>query len=385
MQMVGLFVPVYLFTRATDFPIASFIRPWVSDPLILGLATVCAFFFLVRLQVFLTAIPFGRVIQKIGLVKSMMIGNLGLIGLHLGLLFAPQYPVMLLVAAISAGIEIIFYWTSYLTEFSAYADENALPKEVSFLDLMDRIVRASLPVLGGTLIVLFGFEGLYLIATVMIVLSCVILLASSEIHLKATPSLAEFRRWLQHPEYRKIGIGLAGRFWEDNGLALWPIYLFLFLGSVERVGYLYTIALLGSLVISYFAGTLLDHRREKKSLVFSGAILSMVWVARMTAGQIWHFISVDVVQRLADSVYVPAFDLFLFRFSRHQKMFEFFVYREMLISFASLLFWLLTMMLFFVGIAWKGVFVLASLGVLSSLLLTVSTMRSHEFSLRSER
>lgn len=382
MQMVGLFVPVFLYLNAESLPLRQLVLPFNGNPMIAGLGTVCLFFLGVRFLTACIAIPSGVIIQKLGLVKSMLIGNAALVGIQLSLWQSLQTPWLVVAAIVFAAIEVMFYWTPYLTEFSAYADEKVLPKEVGFLELADRTVRAMLPMIGGLLIALIGFDGLFVTASAMILTACVLLLYSSEIHLSSRPSWTEFWQWLKHPEYRKIGIGLAGRLWDDNGLALWPIYLFLFLGTTERVGYLYTLALLASLVITYLVGSALHRIGEKRTLVFSASFLSVVWVLRSAAGQAWHFLSVDLMQRLADSVYVPTFDIFLFRFSRHQKMFEFFIYRELFISLGSILFWSSAMMLFVLGIAWKGVFVLAGLGVFASLFMTLSTMKSNEYPVR---
>jgi hypothetical protein len=49
---------------------------------------------------------------------------------------------------------------------------------------------------------------------------------------------------------------------------------------------------------------------------------------------------------------------------------SYFVYREMIYSFAAIIFWLIIAALFFFFVvAWKSVFILASIGVLLTLLI----------------
>jgi len=213
MQMTGLFIPVFLFLNAQLYPLKQIIAPFNGSQLIAGLGTVCLFFLGVRVLTTLLALPAGKSMQKIGLIKSMFLGNVALVGVQLSLWFSLQNPWLIFVAMLCAALEALYYWTPYLTEFSAFADEKVLSNEVGFLEFSNRTVRAILPMVGGVLIGLVGFDGLFATASAFIVFSVVLLFFAPEVRLSGQPSFGEFRRWLKHPEYRKIAVGLAGRLW----------------------------------------------------------------------------------------------------------------------------------------------------------------------------
>ena len=158
-----------------------------------------------------------------------------------------------------------------------------------------------------------------------------------------------------------------GKILEELAWLLWPLYLFLFLGSEQKVGYFSTIVLILSLATSYFMGWYLGKHRGRRMLMLSGTILSLLWLVRTLLVSVWAFLFVDVVDKLVNSVYAPVFDSLLLGFARGKKVFRFFVYREFLLGLLQIVFWLLLALLFMVPFAWKVVFVMGGVGMLFSL------------------
>lgn len=367
-QLAGLFIPIFLFLKGSDlqFPLLNGIlspMPW----LLRGIIVVSLYFFVFRLLVFLLSIPLARFIGRIRLMNGMIVGNIFLIATFGALLLSSDYPSLLLLAPLFSAIETVCYWIPYYTQFALRADFKKMGQEIGAIQFLDRLVRAALPMIGGMIVGVAGFRMLYAIGVVLILASSVFFLCVRDSSMQFSVSLKEFFVWLSKPELRRVIIGFAGKYLDDSAFALWSVYIFLFLGSVERVGFVYTLVLFASLFLSYFMGWYLGKHRARHIFFLAGGALSLVWFMRSFVQSIWHVIAVDLADRLAVCVYNPIFDLNFFLFSRGKKVFQFYVFREMTISVIGMAFWLLIIAIFVLPIHWIGVFILGGVGVLLSL------------------
>jgi hypothetical protein len=102
-----------------------------------------------------------------------------------------------------------------------------------------------------------------------------------------------------------------------------------------------------------------------ESFFISGGILSVG--GAYVHQSMWHFLAVDVMDRLTGSVFTPLFDTFFYKASHGKMVFHFYVFRELVLSIVGVLFWSIVALLFILPFQWIGVFGLASVGTLLSL------------------
>ncbi|MBI5151681.1 MAG: hypothetical protein HZA34_03860 [Candidatus Pacebacteria bacterium] len=365
LQMVGLFIPVFLFLQGERYTFFSFGHEWSG--ITRGVLAVCFYFIVYRVIVLLFAVPSASLIRRMGLTKSMMVGNFILASLFASFYGTLYYPWLLFLTPILAGIETVFYWVPYYTQFSVHADIKKLGQEVGAADFLDRLIRACLPMVGGAMIGVFGFQALHITGVLFLVLASVCLLAVHETRLSFRVSLLEFFAWVKNRLFRDIIIGFCGKYIDDASFELWAVYTYIFLGTAQRVGYLYSVVLFLSLIISYVMGWYLGKHKGRKIFVLSGTLMSMMWMFRTMVQTVWHIIAVDLVDRLALSAFVPIFDTRFFFASRGKLVFHFYIFREMILSCIGILFWVSVGILFVLPAQWSGVFVLASIGSLLSI------------------
>lgn len=367
-QTVGLFIPIYLYLHAYMFPWWNAL-PLSSQwgDLIRGVLVVCLYFILMRVMVVLLAIPLSRLIKSLGLVRSMIVGNIMLLLLYVTLSCIEVKPMLLFLVPILSAIEISLYWVSYHTLFSVSADLKKLGQEVGSFQFLDRLTRAGLPMLGGVVAGVFGFQTLNLLGAILIFGACVCLLPVHETTLSFTVTMREFFVWMKQKLSKNIILGFAGNYIDNSSFDLWSIYAFVFFGTVERVGYVFSVVLFLSLFISYFMGWYLGKHKGRRAFFISGGLLSVIWWSRMFIQSVWHFLAIDVMDRLTSSVFTPLFDTFFYKASHGKMVFHFYVFREIILSCTGIIFWSLVALLFILPFQWVGVFGLASVGTLLSL------------------
>ena len=366
-QSVGLFLPVFLFLLGKDasfFQTMSFFAH--TSDIARGVISVALFYTLYRIFVFVLAIPLAQIMRRLGLMKSMMLGNAFMLLSYLFLSFSTQRPTLLFFVPILLAIETIFYWVSYYTQFSIRSDFRTLGQEVGALEFMERIVRAALPMAGGVIIGLFGFQTLHFMGALLLLSASLFLLPIKEIVVSTEVRFHDYLTWTRQKFSKEIILSMLGKYMDDGAIMLWSVYTLIFLGSAERVGYLYSVILFLSLAIAYFMGWYLGKHRGLKAMYISGSLLSLVWVLRGFVQSLWHIITVDLMDRMAISVFQPVYDTLLFRISRGKHVFRFYLFREMTLAIFGCIFWTLVSFFFLTSIQWTGIFILGSLGILLS-------------------
>ena len=97
----------------------------------------------------------------------------------------------------------------------------------------------------------------------------------------------------------------------------------------------------------------------------------------MQATAIWSIAVVDTLDKLTANFHWLFFETLVLRRSQGSQIFSYFVYREVIISAAAVIFWLIVLLLVLAASGWQGLFIIAALGVLFSLLVSDGTRSKH--------
>lgn len=366
-QTVGLFVPIFLYVTAQQLPLFS-IEVFIGlTELQRGILLIAGFYFLSHFGELLLLIPLTKLMKKLGLVRSMILANVLSVIVYV-CFFASQYnPYYLIPAALLGGVAVALYWVPYFTMFAVHADLAKIGSEVGSIQFLEQLVRVGMPMIGGALIMSFGFGSSYLTAAVLFMFASLVLWFIPEVSFSYKTTLKEFLQWCRKKSFLPTMVGFAGKYIDDATFYIWPVFVLLLLGNIERVGFMYSVALFISLVVSYFMGWYLGKHRSTKLFYLSGTFLGIIWVLRAFVGKVWQLLIVDTTDRLMLSVYTPIFETYFIRKSLGKQVFHFHVYRSMLISCVALLFWPIVATMFMLPFGWTGVFILAALGAILSL------------------
>lgn len=361
------FLPLFLFQLGRDTTILNFLS---TSGFQKGIVMIALFYGLNRAVVFMASIKTAGFISKNGIQRSLVVGHL-FYALSLVLLqFVLQNPQIIWLVIITNGLQTSFFWNSYYVLMSKNTLKQHIGEDLGALQVLLQLAAIISPALGGVVIVLLGYQILFLIALATVMVGAIFALMMDNDKVSSRASFAEFRRWIKEKRFSRLALSLSGRYIHDAALAIWPLYLFLLLGSADRVGFLYTLSLFMAMILSLFIGFYIDRHRSKKPFVFSGGIISALWIMRIWALNIWNIAIVDTVDKMTGNFHWLFFDSLLFRRGKGGKALAYFTYREMILSVAGFIFWSLFALFFVVfPFGWKGMFVLASVGVMMSILI----------------
>lgn len=366
-NLTTFFVPIHLYRLVAHRDVLAFLP---GTELQRGITGIALYFLVYRLVTLLTAIPAARLGTRIGHVSLLLINHLLFIG-YLGSLFAGRWhPELIFLAAIFEGLQVSTFWPSYETVMAKAATAKLVGEDLGVLQFLLKLTNLMAPALGGAIIAMFGFSTVCLIGLIGTALS---MMAVSQMVVKPETdrvSWAEFWMWLRQSAFDRLALTYFGRYLNDAVLVLWPVYIFLVVGSIERVGFLYSFSLFMALLISFIAGVYVDHARSRKPFYLSGTILSILWVVRSQIWNFWHIAIVNTLDKLTADFHWLFYDALFIKRGQGDQAYSYFTYKEVILSLTALVFWSVVIGLFaVVSNGWTSLFVLAAVGVLLSVLI----------------
>ena len=365
-QMIGFFLPLFLFGIGSTLAVFSWLH---VAPFVSGILFVVMYYALQRAVVLFTIFPLSRLMYRLGYVWSMVIGTLFLCGNFIGFYLAKTDPRFITLSFICGGIDMVLYWVAHDSLFAHEICVKEIGRGVGALAFLTKLIQIAVPAVSGLIIVFSGYDSLFRIGIVFLLLSCIPFFFIPHTRIHALPKVRELLSWLRESRFQKFAVAQVGTYMDVIALLMWPIYVLIVVGKIERVGYIFSLVLFLSLVLTYITGWVVDHKRGKKAFLTSGTIVSLNWAVRLFARGVWDIIGIELIAKLAGSVYSACYDSFLCKRSKGNSVFAFYIYKEFLLSIDALLLWAAVFILFLLPVAWTSIFLLGALGVALSLFL----------------
>jgi hypothetical protein len=345
--LVGIFTPVFLYKMGLS---------WFSDAR-LAIIVVAGYYILMRLTTLLLVVSISRIIEKIGFRKSIAISLLFLI-LNLGsLLFLDANLWLAVVAGVAAGLNISFYWVARNSAVSQDSNRKHIGTQMGYMTTIEQVSTLLGPLVAGLIIEKWGFQYLYALALLVLLVSVVPLFHMPPHAHRNGATLGGFFRWLSDTRYAHIGVGIGARAVDDYAInALWPLVIFVIGIKTGMLGMVFSGVATVSLFVRMLAGKVFDKLRSRRDfsdeLIYSlsAIVNSVMWILRLFVGSLSGILMIDLSGALFGTVYSSFYVNYEQLGGERMGSIAYWVYGEMMYS-------IMTIGLFVaVGIsAWYGV------------------------------
>ncbi len=370
-KLATFYLPLFLYELVDFFPANHWLLADKSR-IQQGMIIIAAFYLIERIAMIFSAMPFGQLTQKIGHDRMLILGTSIFMLNLVFFLNLKNHFVLLPIVAVLSGLKVTSYWHSYRTLLERNSYKKDIGKNTSLKRILDNIVGIITPLVGGFVIKLFGYDFLFYAALISLLIS---ILGDLNLNIKEEldeVSWKEYLSWMKEKSFFKLMIGQSGMIFNSMVLMLWPLYVFLLIGDVDKVGILYSLSLFLAIIINFFVGSNLDKKKKKNKLgyIISGGILSVLTFLKIGVVQLWNVVVIDSLDRLVGNFHWLVYDDKIMRRSKGSQDFSYFVYRQVNHSWGALVFWLLFLVFFFLfPVGWSGVFLVGAIGVLMTLLV----------------
>ena len=248
-SLVGIFVPIYLLTIGFD------------------LRTVFCYFLIFSF----TLVPFfiltAKFCQYLGVKKTLLL-RIPILFIYLASLFlVKQIPAIVYFIPVFYALETSLYWYPLHLIFTTHALEGEMGKKVSHFFAWPKAVGVILPIISAGIAISLGFKFLFVIASVVYLISSIIYFQFDEIKITTSFTLGKVWEFIKkYPHY--IVLEVIENWREDISGVVWPIFVFISIsalgGAVNQkigifsVGMITTISAVIALLFNLFVGNLSD-------------------------------------------------------------------------------------------------------------------------------
>ena len=301
-QLRELFIFQLLFSFA--FSLIPIFEPVFFYQIGLSLVAISLYYAL-HYTLYVLLMPVGvKFAARFGVERSLALAMPFFIAYFLSLAAIPAHPSFFWVAMLLLTIHKSFYWPAYHANFARFSEGKNRGTEQSWMRFITYGTGILGPLTGGVIAARFGFPTLFVLAACTVLIASIPLLKTREKFQRTTVSYGSVWRTIRAPQHRRMVIAMVG--WAEDLILLvfWPIWLFVLLGSTEKIGLLaaFSVALMS--LWGFMVGDLIDRHGARWALRRLGVPLLLVAnVLRFWAVTPWRVVGADVMLRAANLNY----------------------------------------------------------------------------------
>ena len=333
-SMIMLFEPVFLYQLGFT----------LSGIMLYYAVLYSVYFFILPLA--------GKIASRFGFEHSILYSNPIFI-IYLAVLFLASFNHQLVwLAAVIFAINKTFYWPAFHANFARYSSVDSRGRELSSLNAISLILTVLGPLAGGIILKFSGFGALFLICSIIILISSWPLVRTREKFVPTDFSYSDSFDRLRHRKFRPAVISFLGFAEELLTLTVWPLFMFIiFKNSYLSFGAISAISVGLAILISYYIGYLVDKKNDrhlKNPLVI---IYAFSWLWRAVSQTPLLVALGDVYNKTAKTgLYLPYFSL-IYRQANRRGNLKYSLIMEMSLALAKAV---IAWVLFFVFILWPS-------------------------------
>lgn len=312
LSMTGIFIPLFLFIDL-KYPFYK----------------VILFFAIYSLSLTFTNPLAAKLTSKYGIKHGILASMVGFT-LYIILLATLGSHNMFYIPAIVFGVANSFYWVNFHADFARFSDKKHRGNEVSMWFIMAFLGALTGPILGSIIITYLGFTTLFIVASLLLLLSAVPLFFSSEVYEPIKFSLGDIFKKANMKEtyfYLVYGIRII------VGQVALPIYVFFILKKYISLGAIASIIALGSMIVGFFAGKLSNEKKVNTTFRYSSLFHSFGWFFILFAKTFFQITIVNLYLAMSFIlVDIPHHTMVYTKARKQKSLMGYIVYRETMIG-----------------------------------------------------
>lgn len=293
--LLSLFSPLYILgiARNLGFSLQTSIAIVIAYFLVLFLAKVLIFPLTENLGI------------RIGFRGMLLFSGLPFLLFIPTLVLAESLPMLIIPAGIFWGLHAGIFWWGYHGFFIKAGRAISFGEELGAATALETLAMVVSPVGGALVIERFGFASVFWLAGLIFLFSLALLIPASERKPKVDIEIAEVLGLIK--KHWRMALAYVGNGAESSiYTSVWPLFLFLVVGSTLGVGGIVSIAILVAAVLNFLVGVWVDKKGEREMILFGTPILAFSWFVRVLGRSPLLFVAADALWRFAEGmVYLP--------------------------------------------------------------------------------
>ena len=218
----------------------------------------------------------GMLLANILFIPALVLmASMGIFGREMGLIVA-------LISAVFKGISTSVENISYNVDFSKAKTAKKVGKQLGISYILEHISSSITPAVGGFLAIFFGVEKLFVVSSVILVLTTIPLLTTKE-RVKPVRKISFQGFPWQNYKHLLVICYSCGMAW--NSLYIWsffaPVFLLKGINAYGSAGVLSSISSIAALVSAFIYGKVIDKNKERGLLKIGAVFMGLVFSLRI--------------------------------------------------------------------------------------------------------
>lgn len=320
-SLIGFFIPIYLLNIG------------------FSLAQILSFFGVRSFFLIFFSILAGGVGNKLGLKHTMAISLPLFLLYFVAMMFLEEnpYPLYLYALSILSAFSSALYWVPMHSLFARFSSKKEGTSQVGMLFSLKSFSSIIAPLLGGFITIVFGFESLFIIAIVILIIPIAVLAHSKDVHPHINFSFKDlFKFFKSHRRhFLSIMFDSFGAFAEN---ILWPLFVFLILANTMSVGIVGSLVGVGTILFTLLLSKVIAKHDHFLIMKISAFMLATIWIIRYFTGDQVSIYLVSLLGGLASIMFSIPLASHTYQIAKNSKdVDEFIVFKEILLHISQIL------------------------------------------------
>jgi MFS family permease len=314
-SLIGFFIPIYLLNIG------------------FGLIEVLSFYGFRSFFIIFFAILTGGIGNKFGLKHTMAISLPLLLLYFVAMLFLEKNPSLfnLYILSILNAFSTALYWIPMHSLFARFSSKKKGSSQVGILLSLKSFSSIIAPLLGGFITIVFGFESLFIIAIIILIIPISILAHAKDIRPHIKFSLNDLSRFFKahRRHFLSIMLDSFGSF-ADN--VLWPLFVFLILANTMSVGIVGSLVGVGTILFTLLLSKIIAKHDHFLIMKIAAFMIAATWIIRYFTGAQISIYFVSLLGGLVSIMFSIPLASHTYQIAKNSKdVDEFIVFKEILV------------------------------------------------------
>jgi len=322
--MISIFLPLFLYDAG--FSVFAILVFYAID---LGMALV-------------TSIPNAVIANRIGYRKLSVLSAPLILLFYWSLRSIGPVEGSLYLLAVLGGLAFNMYWMGMNAELSSDSHGSSRGRDTGVFLALNNISSIIPPLIGGSVIAMFGFEALFAVATALIFVSFLPFLFSQDHHAGMDVDIGDIFNRDHLEEYTLfICMGMLNL----GKLLIWPLALALIIKESVTIGWAGSLRALGAAVFSIYLGSRVDDSSQDRYMLYGGVLFAATWIVMAMVTTPVQAVLISFLNGLLYlSLNVPVMSGVL-EMAEREDVLEYLAFREVGLASGRVLFLLVAMVL----------------------------------------
>lgn len=357
-SMVTIFEPVFIYLLFID-------KYGLSKTLQLVM-----FFYLGVYVLYFLLLPLGaKFARQYGFEHSIAVSTVFTALFYLSLYLASFNINFIFVAIVAYALWKMFYWPAYHSDFALFSADGEHGRAISNLLILESVVYIFGPLVGGFILQFSNFSVLFIVASILMLLSNIPMLITKE---KFEPAhfsyFASFTRLFKRENLKKL-LSLIGFGEELIALTIWPIFIYVVINNYLGLGIMTSASIFVTTIIFLYIGRVTDKGDSRWLLKFGVVLYFFSWLLKIMTRNIFGIFVIDAYSRTAKQTVAIPLTALTYEKAHDTSIMKTILFFEMSLVLGKIIAIILAVILLqFFTPGWNAVFIMASLMTLLYLL-----------------